>query len=104
MSLWKVDADVANSAPVFTADAATGRTGTQNYGNTSVGVIGIFGVGLAESETARANGQPVTPGWVARKVLSNGRIQTETLVAVSHGNAVNLDGEDDDAIFPDAQT
>jgi hypothetical protein len=108
MSLWKVQEDAANNAPVFTVDAATGRSGTQNYGNTTVGVTGVFGVGVAESAVARANGTPVSPGWVARKELANGRVQQEVLVAVSAATAVNFDEGDveggDGEVYPDSQT
>jgi hypothetical protein len=40
-------------------------------------------------------------GWNVRKVLSNGRVQTETLVALSK-NAFNASDASDDSVLPDA--
>jgi len=66
MPLWK-NSDAAGSAPKFITNAATGETGTDEYG---VEVIYVDGT----------EGYPVSTGWV-RKVTVGSRTYWETLVA-----------------------
>lgn len=101
--------DQYSDAPKFVADAATGQTGQQQFGNT------VFGVDVAE---ARASAGVAHPGWVRRVEGTggrSGRIQYETLAAfstivtdatdfanTSTDAVANTTGTADDTQFPDS--
>lgn len=101
--------DQYSDAPKFVVDAATGDTGQEQFGNT------VFGVSVDE---ARATDGVVHPGWVRRVEGSggrSGRVQIETLVAMSSittdatdfantstDAVANTTGTADDTEFPDS--
>lgn len=68
MAQWSKK-DEANGAPKFTVDAATGRSGVQEYGNT------VFGVKASEQIDGAGS-----PGWV-RVVEGKGRVVGVEIVA-----------------------
>lgn len=101
--------DQYSDAPKFVVDAATGDTGQEQFGNT------VFGVSVAE---ARVTKGVTHPGWVRRVEGTggrSGRIQYETLAAMSaivtdatdYANTstaavANTTGTADDTEFPDS--
>lgn len=77
MTQWK-STDNADSAPLYTVDATTGRSGKQEYGNT------VFGYTPAE-KTAVSEGL-ASPGWV-RVVKGKGSLTGIVVVAGGTGYA-----------------
>ena len=95
MALW-AKTDAAPSAPKYTTSAENGDKGADDFGTT------VFGVDTAEAQAQRAEGTPVSPGWVKRDVGTGGRagrIFQETLVAMSNQGGISTDAED--VAFPD---
>jgi hypothetical protein len=79
MSLWK-NINEANSAPAYTVDVITGNTGIQSF---EIEPVGTWGVDNIDTQSTNVNGHA---GWVLRTVGTGGRagrIQEETLVAMS---------------------
>ena len=72
MAQWS-NKDEANSAPSYTVDATTGRTGIQEYGNT------VFGQKPSEKEPGAGS-----PGWV-RSVKGEGVITGINILAGGTG-------------------
>lgn len=95
MALW-AKTDAAPSAPKYTTSAENGDKGADDFGTT------VFGVDTAEAQAQRAEGTPVSPGWVKREAGTGGRagrIFQETLVAMSNQGGISTDAED--VAFPD---
>jgi hypothetical protein len=109
MALWG-NRDQLSDAPKFVVDSATGKTGTQQYGNT------VF---LADAAEVAAQKAVPGPGWVKRTVGTggrSGRITYEILAAIggtintdatdfannSTANVANSTGTVDDTVLPDA--
>jgi len=97
MALWGT-LDQADNAPKFTTTAASGNTGSQDFGTV------VFGVDVAEAQEVRDdNNGGVAPGWVRKTTGTggrSGRVQHETLVAMSNQGGITTDAED--VQFPDA--
>ena len=95
MALW-AKTDASASAPKYTTSAENGNKGADDFGTT------VFGVDANEAQAQRAEGTPVSPGWVKRVAGSggrSGRIFQETLVAMSNQGGISTDAED--TAFPD---
>lgn len=95
MALW-AKTDASGSAPKYTTSADNGDKGADDFGTT------VFGVDTAESQAQRAEGTPVSPGWVKRVAGTGGRagrVLQETLVAMSNQGGISTDAED--VAFPD---
>jgi len=97
MALWGLT-DASGSAPKFTTSAENGNKGADDFGTT------VFGVDVAEAQEVRDdNNGGVAPGWVRKTTGTggrSGRVQHETLVAMSNQGGITTDAED--VQFPDA--
>lgn len=111
MALYGKSDAASNVSVVVTSTVQAAQTTTNRnnlYGNTTANAFvsgatkGVFGVDVAEAQTARATGgkRVSSPGYQLRTVGSggrSGRVQNETLAAVR----IVTDAADD-AVFPDA--
>lgn len=93
----------ANSTGVKLATAAGGTAINLTKGVTETGhtLTGETATGIATLKQEAGNIGYVHAGWNVRKVLSNGRVQTETLVALSK-NAFAASDASDDTVLPDS--
>lgn len=88
MALWGKN-DAQSNAVLYTVDAAHGKAGNTQYGNTSVGYVGVFGV--SNNEVQASEGKLPGRGWVGILDRGNGRKNYELLAATR----IVGDGSDD---------
>lgn len=93
----------ANSTGVKLANTAGGTAIDLTKGVTETGhtLTGQTATGVVVLRQEAGNIGYAHAGWNVRKVLSNGRVQTETLVALSK-NAFAASDASDDSVLPDA--
>lgn len=93
----------ANSTGVKLANTASGTAIDLTKGVTETGhtLTGQQATGVVVLRQEAGDLGYAHAGWNVRKVLSNGRVQTETLVALSK-NAFSASDASDDAVLPDA--
>lgn len=84
----------SGGAAINLTASATSETGHSLTGETATGVA-VLRQEAGDLGYAHA-------GWNVRKVLSNGRVQTETLVALSKNAFSGPSDASDDAVLPDA--